>query len=86
MEAVQFVLILNTANRRVLTYRPFQYSFLKSSVDSIQTATVMDRLARDKKFKSGKIRFVTLSEIGNAQVIESVTLADLEATIDHLRS
>ena len=54
--------------------------------DSIHTATVMDRLARDKKFKSGKIRFVTLSEIGNAQVIESVTLADLEATIEHLRS
>ena len=54
--------------------------------DSIPTATVMDRLSRDKKFKSGKIRFVTLSEIGKAQVIESVTLTDLEAAIDHLRN
>ncbi|QTN31964.1 3-dehydroquinate synthase [Akkermansiaceae bacterium] len=54
--------------------------------ESIPTATVMDRLARDKKFKSGRIRFVTLSEIGQAQVIETVTLAELEAAIEHLRS
>ena len=53
--------------------------------ESIPTATVMDRLARDKKFKSGKIRFVTLSEIGKAQVIESVTLANLEEAIEVLR-
>ncbi|MEP2774705.1 MAG: 3-dehydroquinate synthase [Luteolibacter sp.] len=54
--------------------------------DTIPTATVMDRLSRDKKFKSGKIRFVTLNKIGQAQVIETVTLADLEAAINHLRS
>lgn len=53
---------------------------------AIPTATVMDRLARDKKFKSGKIRFVTLSDTGKAQVIESVTHSDLEAAIEHLRS
>ncbi len=46
----------------------------------------MDRLARDKKFKSGKIRFVTLSEIGKAQVIETVTPADLEEAIEILRT
>ena len=54
--------------------------------DSIPTATVMEKLARDKKFKSGRIRFVTLSEIGQAKVIETVTPADLEAAIGHLRS
>jgi 3-dehydroquinate synthase len=53
---------------------------------SIPTSPVMEKLARDKKFKSGKIRFVTLSQIGKAQVIESVTLTDLEAAIEHLRS
>lgn len=53
---------------------------------SIQTATVMEKLTRDKKFKSGKIRFVTLSKIGQAHVIETVTPADLEAAINHLRS
>lgn len=52
----------------------------------IPTVTVMDRLARDKKFKSGKIRFVTLSEIGNAQVIGSVINADLTDAIEHLRA
>lgn len=53
--------------------------------ESIPTATVIEKLARDKKFKSGKIRFVTLSAIGQAQVIDSVTLADLEQAINHLR-
>lgn len=53
---------------------------------SIPTATVMEKLARDKKFKSGRIRFVTLSEIGQAQVIETVTPTDLEDAIEHLRS
>lgn len=54
--------------------------------DTISTATVMDRLSRDKKFKSGKIRFVTLSKIGQAQVIETVTSTDLQAAINHLRN
>jgi|694.fasta_scaffold25170_1 3-dehydroquinate synthase len=53
---------------------------------SIPTATIMEKLARDKKFKSGRIRFVTLSEIGHAQVIETITLTDLEEAIEHLRS
>lgn len=52
----------------------------------IPTATVMQKLTRDKKFKSGKIRFVTLSELGKAQVIETVTSDDLLAAIEHLRS
>ncbi|MFM2197347.1 MAG: 3-dehydroquinate synthase [Verrucomicrobiota bacterium] len=54
--------------------------------DSIPTSTVMEKLARDKKFKSGKIRFVTLSALGQAQVIEAVAPSDLEAAIEHLRA
>jgi 3-dehydroquinate synthase len=54
--------------------------------ESIKTSTVMEKLTRDKKFRSGKIRFVTLSAIGQAHVIESVTTADLESAIEHLRS
>lgn len=52
---------------------------------TIPTSTILEKLARDKKFKSGKIRFVTLSEIGQAQVIETVTTADLETAIEFLR-
>jgi len=51
----------------------------------IATSTVMEKLTRDKKFKSGKIRFVTLSKLGEAQVVETVQTADLEAAIEHLR-
>ena len=53
--------------------------------ESIPTTTVLEKLARDKKFKSGKIRFVTLSVIGQAQVIDTVTPADLEEAIEELR-
>lgn len=53
--------------------------------DSISTATVMEKLSRDKKFKSGKIRFVSLSGIGSAHVIESVTTKDLESAVELLR-
>jgi 3-dehydroquinate synthase len=53
---------------------------------SISTSTVMEKLSRDKKFKSGKIRFVTLSEIGKAHVIESVTHADLENAVELLKT
>jgi len=53
--------------------------------DSISTATVMEKLSRDKKFTSGSIRFVTLSEIGRSHVINTVTHSDLEAAINHLR-
>ncbi len=54
--------------------------------DSIPTTTVLEKLARDKKFNSGKIRFVTLSKIGQAQIINTVTLSDLEQAINHLRA
>ncbi|WP_411828077.1 3-dehydroquinate synthase [Luteolibacter sp. AS25] len=54
--------------------------------EAIPTSRVMEKLTRDKKFKSGKIRFVTLTGLGNAQVIDSLTAADLEEAIEHLRS
>eukprot|EP00903_Cladosiphon_okamuranus_P004005 g4003.t1 len=54
--------------------------------EEISTSRVMEKLTRDKKFKSGKIRFVTLAKLGKAQVIDSLTPADLEEAIEHLRS
>ncbi|MGJ8632768.1 MAG: 3-dehydroquinate synthase [Luteolibacter sp.] len=54
--------------------------------ESITTETVLEKLSRDKKFKSGKIRFVTLRAIGQAQVIETVTTDDLKAAINSLRT
>lgn len=54
--------------------------------ESIPASAVMEKITRDKKFKSGKIRFVTLSEIGKAQVIETVTPKDLESAIAAIRN
>lgn len=53
--------------------------------DSITTDTVLDRLARDKKFDAGRIRFVLLRAAGDAFVSSSVTPADLRDAIEALR-
>ncbi len=52
---------------------------------SISTSTVLEKLKSDKKFQTGKIRFVTLSAIGSAQVIDTVSIQDLEDTIEALK-
>lgn len=54
--------------------------------EKINTASILEKLSRDKKFKSGKVRFITLTEIGKAVVIDTVTSADLHAAIGHLRT
>lgn len=52
----------------------------------ITTDKVMEKLARDKKFSSGAIRFVVLDALGSAKVIDTVTTDDLRAAIKCLRS
>jgi 3-dehydroquinate synthase len=54
--------------------------------EKITTDRVMEKLARDKKFSSGTIRFVVLSVLGSAEVIDSVTVEDLREAVEHLRS
>ncbi len=51
----------------------------------IATEKVMDKLARDKKFSAGEIRFVALQALGVATVIRNVTEADLRGAIEALR-
>jgi 3-dehydroquinate synthase len=53
---------------------------------SITTERVLHKLGRDKKFEAGKVRFVLLREAGDAYVSDSVTTADMEDAIEHLRS
>ena len=52
----------------------------------ISTETVMEKLARDKKFSAGAIRFVVLDALGSARVIDTVTADDLRNAIDGLRT
>ncbi|NJM38475.1 MAG: 3-dehydroquinate synthase, partial [Akkermansiaceae bacterium] len=51
----------------------------------ITTEKVMEKLARDKKFSAGAIRFVLLDQIGSAKVIKTVTADDLREAIEFLR-
>lgn len=52
---------------------------------SVTTATVMEKLARDKKFAAGAIRFVVLDGAGSARVSDSISHEDLRNAINHLR-
>ncbi len=51
----------------------------------IETQVVMEKLARDKKFAAGQIRFVLLDRLGSAFVTDRVASADLDEAIEHLR-
>jgi 3-dehydroquinate synthase len=53
---------------------------------TIDTATVMGKLSRDKKFKSGQIRFVLLRAPGDAFVSDDVTLPHIETAVEALRA
>jgi len=53
---------------------------------SIATEIVLEKLARDKKFSAGAIRFVVLEAIGRAKVIKTITTGDILEAIEHLRS
>lgn len=52
----------------------------------IATDTILEKLARDKKFASGAIRFVVLHELGDARMTDAVTADDLRDAIEFLRS
>jgi 3-dehydroquinate synthase len=53
--------------------------------EHITTETVMEKLARDKKFSAGAIRFVVLDALGSAKLINTVTAEDLREAIEQLR-
>ncbi len=52
----------------------------------ITTDAVMDKLARDKKFSAGAIRFVVIDALGAARVSKDVAVEDLREAIDLLRT
>jgi 3-dehydroquinate synthase len=53
--------------------------------ETISAETIMEKLATDKKFSAGAIRFVVLDAPGSAQVSHTITAADLREAIGHLR-
>lgn len=53
--------------------------------ERITTEVVMKKLAADKKFSAGAIRFVVLDAAGCARMTDDVTADDLREAIGHLR-
>lgn len=51
----------------------------------IDTESILTKIASDKKFRAGSIRFVLLSRAGEAGVSKKVTREDMEAAIEELR-
>ncbi len=54
--------------------------------ETIATQTILDKLARDKKFVAGAMRFVLLPTLGDACVSSSVTTQAVMEAIEHLRT
>ena len=54
--------------------------------EHIDTATVLEKMKRDKKFSGGTINFVLLSTLGSAFVSKDVTWEAIESTVEALRA
>ena len=54
--------------------------------ERITEELIMKKLAADKKFSAGAIRFVVLDAAGGARVTDQVTAGDLQDAIRHLRA
>jgi len=54
--------------------------------DGMETNDLLQRMARDKKFVDGEIRFVLLSELGDAYVSKEVGRDEIVQAIEALRS
>ena len=53
---------------------------------SISTDDILSIMKTDKKFKNGKIRFVVLHKLGQAELIESITEDDIKKALESIRS
>jgi 3-dehydroquinate synthase len=52
----------------------------------LETDAIMDALLHDKKFDSGKVRFVLLEKLGSAFLSSSVTADEIRSVLESLRS
>jgi 3-dehydroquinate synthase len=52
---------------------------------SLGDTTILETMARDKKFEDGEMRFVLLPELGRAEICKEVTLVDVREALAHLR-
>ena len=72
------------ASRQILDLlQLYQLPLVLSPV--LTNARILEKMARDKKFDQGAIRFVLISKPGKAMVSAAIDLADITDAIAHLR-
>ncbi|MGA0846594.1 MAG: 3-dehydroquinate synthase, partial [Luteolibacter sp.] len=76
---------LNPAESAKLLELLRQFSLPLQLPSHIDTETVMTRIATDKKFSAGQVRYVVLSALGEAHVSQDITKQDIRDAIEHLR-
>lgn len=54
--------------------------------EHIDTETILNKTASDKKFRAGSIRFVLLTKAGEAGISKNITLEDMREAIEELRN
>lgn len=75
------------ANQGVAVLKLLEKFHLPLKLDGgITTEKIIQKLATDKKFSAGKIRFVLLDSLGSAKLSGEVSADDLREAIEHLRS
>ena len=52
----------------------------------LTTDAVMESLMKDKKFESGRVRFVLLEKLGSAFLASNVSLEEIRAVVDELKA
>lgn len=62
-----------------------QYQLPVQLQPEIETTTILDKMKTDKKFSAGQIKFVLLTQLGDAIVASNLSLQDLEEAIEEIR-
>ena len=60
------------------------YLFALPPIDIKNQDSLIDFVKRDKKFQGSKIKFILISEIGNATISEKITLDDIKESLSAL--
>ena len=76
---------LSDSENRVIINALKKFNLPTKLEDSISNEDLLKVMRSDKKFKNGKIRFVVLNKLGEAELSEDVTEHDINSAINFIR-
>lgn len=76
---------LSDSESRVIINALKKFNLPTKLEDSISNEDLLNVMRSDKKFKNGKIRFVVLNKLGEAELSEDVTEHDINSAINFIR-